>query len=546
MEKKENLKKYYEKYGDNKSQWFLDSVSYPIIEKVFNPVIHLLTKDRYINVIAKYAQTSFHRVSKYVLDLLCAKIEKKLGVTDELRKCMFGFKGMKEKRSALAYLLDPILREYIKGWKERKRREEASEKIIREKEKIPKIWMGWKKLRDKVCPNFNLNFDPEKDQTIKILPDDMLLPKERINRLMEFKDVDRIAFGPTLTHAVSLMGAQPRYDIGGFWQYAYGPGNKMAKATVNTWIRVGGLDWFPSVMTPLANPIPETHSPFYYEWKPPTDTNYEQFIEKELFKLYDQISDWGLSSLAQKVSKWVLYWAMIGIKETLKAYLGVAKYFPSEFMDCFELYAGSIFALWDIIPMARGMIPFMKDLRKRPEEIIRVFKFLEPGLTELGLAIAKIANAKYVLIGNSRGSSSWISPQMFEDIFWPSQKATCEKIIKEGFKLCAHLDNDWTENMEYMLELPKHSGFFHLDQANLPKVREIIGDHFCLMGNLQPAITTGSGPEAVYKKTKELIQTCGKEGGYIVATGCEAPAAIPIEDYYAMKRAIKDYGVFKK
>ncbi|MGV9172811.1 MAG: hypothetical protein ACOC35_09620 [Promethearchaeia archaeon] len=262
MEKKENLKKYYEKYGDNKSQWFLDSVSYPIIEKVFNPVIHLLTKDRYINVIAKYAQTSFHRVSKYVLDLLCAKIEKKLGVTDELRKCMFGFKGMKEKRSALAYLLDPILREYIKGWKERKRREEASEKIIREKEKIPKIWMGWKKLRDKVCPNFNLNFDPEKDQTIKILPDDMLLPKERINRLMEFKDVDRIAFGPTLTHAVSLMGAQPRYDIGGFWQYAYGPGNKMAKATVNTWIRVGGLDWFPSVMTPLANPIPETHSPF--------------------------------------------------------------------------------------------------------------------------------------------------------------------------------------------------------------------------------------------------------------------------------------------
>jgi uroporphyrinogen-III decarboxylase len=100
--------------------------------------------------------------------------------------------------------------------------------------------------------------------------------------------------------------------------------------------------------------------------------------------------------------------------------------------------------------------------------------------------------------------------------------------------------------MEYMLELPKHSGFFHLDQADLPKVREIIGDHFCLMGNLQPAITTGSGPNIVYKKTKELIEQCGKESGYIVATGCEAPAGIPIENYYAMKRAIRDFGVFKK
>ena len=101
--------------------------------------------------------------------------------------------------------------------------------------------------------------------------------------------------------------------------------------------------------------------------------------------------------------------------------------------------------------MARSMIPFMKDLRKKPEEIIQIFEFLEPGLTELGLAIAKIAKAKFVLIGNSRGSSSWVSPKMFEEIFWPTQKATCEKIIKEGFKLCAHLDNDWTMNMEYML-----------------------------------------------------------------------------------------------
>jgi len=97
-----------------------------------------------------------------------------------------------------------------------------------------------------------------------------------------------------------------------------------------------------------------------------------------------------------------------------------------------------------------------------------------------------------------------------------------------------------------MLELPKHSGFFHLDQADLPKVREIIGDHFCLMGNLQPAITTGSGPEKVYEESKKLIQNCGSEGGFILATGCEAPAAIPIENYYAAKRAVLDYGYFRK
>ena len=135
---------------------------------------------------------------------------------------------------------------------------------------------------------------------------------------------------------------------------------------------------------------------------------------------------------------------------------------------------------------------------------------------------------------------------MFEEIFWPTQKKFWMTVVKAGFKVCAHLDNDWTDNMEYMLELPKHSGFFHLDQGDLPRVREIIGDHFCLMGNLAPSITCGSGPDVVYKETKRLIEACGKDGGYIVATGCETPATVPIENYYAIKRAIKNHGYYKR
>ncbi|MHA1149559.1 MAG: uroporphyrinogen decarboxylase family protein [Promethearchaeota archaeon] len=542
---RERYAKYHEKYKSDKTQWFLDSIENPIIDKFFNPILSVLTKDRSLNLIYNLKDTPARKILRSFLEISSARIEKKAGISKELRLCLFGKEGSKGKRSALAFLLVPILKKYLSAWKSRQVNKIEVPRTIHIKGKLPEIWIGWKKLRDEVCPNFNLSFDPKKEKTIKILPDDILTPKERINRLVEFKDVDRIGIGFSITHATSFIGAQPSHNIGGLWQFAMGPGINMAKAALNTWIRLGGLDFLPSPMMPMVNPIPETHSPFYFDWKAPSDIIYEQFIEKELFKLYDQIFDWGLTSLAQEVSKAVVYRAILGLRETIKAFAGFGKYFDKAYQKLFESYALSIFALWDIIPMARGMVPFFKDLRKRPEEIIEVFEFLEPGLTELGLAIAKIAKAKYVLIGNSRGSNSWISPKMFEKIFWPTQKATCEKIIKAGYKLCAHLDNDWTDNMEYMLELPKHSGFFHLDQADLPKVREIIGDHFCLMGNLQPAITTGSGPDIVYKETKKLIETCGKEGGYIVATGCEAPATIPIENYYAVKRAIKDHGYFK-
>ncbi len=543
--KKDKLSKYRDKYGNNKTQWFLDSVENPVLDRAFKPIINILTKDRYLNVLHEFNRSMLRKPPLILLDILSAKIEKKIGVTEELKLSMFGRKGSVGKRSTFAYLIVPVIKKYVNDWKKRQENRITIPRTIHEVQPLPNVWKGWKKLRDDVCPNFNLKFNPKNDKTIKILPHDTMTPKDRINGLVDFKDVDRVGFGPTLTHAVSFMGAQPKHGIGGLWQYAYGPGVNMAKATINTWIRVGGFDFFPTSMIPIAMPIPETHSPFYYKWEPPSDGIYEQFIEKELIKIYDDIYDWGLTSLAQEVSKAVVYRAVMGLREAIKSFSGVSKYFGKEFTRLFEDYTLSIFALWDIIPMARGMIPFFKDLRKKPDEIIQVFEFLEPGLTELGLALAKFTKAKYVLVGNSRGSNSWISPKMFEEIFWPTQKATCEKIIKAGFKLCAHLDNDWTENMEYMLELPKHSGFFHLDQSNLPKVREIIGDHFCLMGNLSPAISSGSGPEKVYQETKKLIETCGKEGGYIVATGCEAPATIPVENYYAMKRAIKDHGYFK-
>jgi len=553
---KNKLEKYYKKYGDDKTRWFLENGKKAGLDGFINPIMNLYTKDRNINLLHEFNKKKTKRLIKYLEDVICGKIEGKLlpysdskqynEAKYELKKTFLGVKGARGKRSALAFPFTAVLTRYVDDWKKRQVNRVNIPKTIHVVKDIPPVWKGWKKLRDEVCPNFNLRFDPDKDKTIKIMPNDVMTPKERINNLIDFKDADRVGLGLSLSHTVSFMGAQPKHGIGGLWQYTFGPGENIAKMVINTWIRLGGLDFMPAAMSSYLSPLPEPHSTFYYDWAPPSDTIYEQFLEKELIKNYDRIYDWGLTSLAKEISKGVLYWWFTGIREALKANMIISKYFGKPFNEMFQSYAGSIAALWDVIPIGRGMIPFMKELRKNPDGIIEIFEFLEPGLTEFAIGLARLTKTKYILLGNSRGASTWISPKTFENIFWPTQKRTWEKIVNAGFKVCAHLDNDWTENMELMLELPKHSGFFHLDQSDLVKVREIVGDHFCLMGNLQPSITTGSGPDTVYKETKRLIEGCGKEGGFIVATGCEAPANIPVENYYAMKRAIIDHGYFKR
>ena len=534
------------------AQAFTRSAKNSIIDAFFKPVISLTAHGRYINLWERFRGTKERRLVHGLVDVLGTKLDSKLGLTIETRKCLFGRKGIGGKRSAVGHLFDiPIIR-YLDGWKKAMDARDAIPSIRRKKQAIPRVWTGWKSLRDEVCPNFKPSYDPGNDRTIMILPDDTMTPKERINNLVEFKEVDRVGIGFLFSHISSFMGAQPAHDIGGLWQYTVGPGAKMARAAINAWLRIGGLDFLPmpmNLMGPIpmnGNPFPDSHSMFYYDWRFPTDANYEQFIENELFTSYEQLTDWGLTSFAREISASVLRLIFVEMREILKAQLAFGRYFPKAFTNLFETYAGSMFTLWDVVPMARGMIPFMKDLKKRPAEVIEAFEFLEPGLTEIGLALAKFSRNKYLLIGNSRGSSSWISPKMFETIFWPTMKRTWEKIVAAGCKVCAHLDNDWTGNMSYFMELPKHSGFFHLDQADLPRVRDIVGDKFCLMGNLQPAITAGASPGKVYTETRRLIETCGKDGGYIVASGCEMPVNVPVENIYAIKRAVRDAGYFKR
>ncbi|MEX2682245.1 MAG: uroporphyrinogen decarboxylase family protein [Candidatus Sigynarchaeota archaeon] len=527
---------------------FLEREGRDGIEALVNPVIKLLTEDAWLARLYRVKESLVIKLAYSLLDIVLARQERKLGVTQALRVALFGKVGSKGKRSTLAHLLTPVLDAYFAAWKKQQAAGIVTPRQLHRVEPLPDMWSGWKQLREEICPGFVALPNVAGGEFVHVLPGDTMTPKERINRLVEFKDVDRVGFGPTLSgHAVAFAGAQPAHAIGGLWQSFIGPGERAAKATINAWIRLGGMDFFPASMFPLAVPIPEAHSPFYFSWiPPPSNVNYEQFIEEEAIKAYDGIENYGLTSLAREVSKRVVFHALVGVREMLKASVVLGRYFPTEFMKQFESYAGSICAPWDVIPMARGFRPFMRDLVKNPSAVIEAFDFFEPGLTELAIALAKLTKAKYILIGNSRGSSSWISPRLFESVFWPSMKRAWMRIVKAGFKVCAHLDNDWTGDMEYMLELPKHSGFFHLDQSDLPRVRETIGDHFCLMGNLQPAITVGAGPDIVYKKTVELIKACGTDGGYIVATGCEPPANVPVANYYAMKRAIRDAGYLRR
>ena len=524
-------------YGDRMEQAFQQDY----LNKFFEILIRLSTSDMILNLARHAAGGKLIKIPKAIFDILCVFIDKLLVKDRESRensKAAFLGKvgGFKYRSGVGGYFLE-LMSKYLQDWTKRQIGNIRIEPPKRKMNPVKKTYFGWKRLRDSVQPSWAI-FPKDPEDIVKILPEDRMSPRDRIENIVKGKKADRVGLGLTWDWGIPFMGGSNA------WKFCY-DGIETGWAALNVWIRIGGADFLPSStgIAAYSIPFPDAHSRFFFKWGYPSDDIPPQCYEVELLKSYEDLYNYGMMGLAQEISKRMIRDMFILVREFL--YLGrVTGHYFSPFEKQFFPNPGAIFSVWDILPMWRSVIPFVKDMRKNPEAVIEAFEFLNKPLTNIMIFIAKLTKAKVALIGNSRGSNSFISPKMFEELFWPSMKYTFERCFENKIIPLCHFDNDWTENMVIFAEkLPKRSCIFHLDQVDLVKVHDLIGDHFCLMGGMSPSLLVHGAPLRVEEVAKRYIENIG-EDGLIISSGCEIPFDIPIQNIYALKRAIKKYGTF--
>jgi len=77
------------------------------------------------------------------------------------------------------------------------------------------------------------------------------------------------------------------------------------------------------------------------------------------------------------------------------------------------------------------------------------------------------------------------------------------------------------------------------------KAKEVLGDHLCLMGNLDLGLTAMGSPEDVMGQCRKLIENCGEGGGFILSSACEVPINAPFENILSIKKAVEEYGWYR-
>ena len=203
------------------------------------------------------------------------------------------------------------------------------------------------------------------------------------------------------------------------------------------------------------------------------------------------------------------------------------------------------FAPFDVVSdRLRGMRGSMMDMFRQPEKRNEASEKLLPILLGGAVAMAGMSGNPRVFIPLHRGADGFMSLKQFEIFYWPTLKTLMLGLIDAGLTPCPFIEGDYTSRLEYFLELPRGKVLGYFDASDIFRVKEVLGDHMCIMGNFPCSLLQTGSPQDVKDHCKKLIDIVGKGGGFIMAPRSAIDEVKP-ENLKAMIDYTREYGVYK-
>jgi uroporphyrinogen-III decarboxylase len=191
----------------------------------------------------------------------------------------------------------------------------------------------------------------------------------------------------------------------------------------------------------------------------------------------------------------------------------------------------------------RGTIGIMKDMFRQPDKLLQALDKMADLEIESVLNSPDAVNGFKLFFALHKGADGWMSQKQFETFYWPSLKKVMNACINEGFLLNLFVEGSFNTRLESFLDFPKGSLHLWFDQTDIFRAKKILGQKFCIEGNIPSSLLVTGSPRDVKECCRKLIEVCGTGGGYIL--GCGAAIANPkLENLVAMVEAARVYGIY--
>jgi hypothetical protein len=190
----------------------------------------------------------------------------------------------------------------------------------------------------------------------------------------------------------------------------------------------------------------------------------------------------------------------------------------------------------------RGMRGSMLDMYRIPDKLLEACDLLcKQSVNMIKASRApEDGSVNRVFLALHRGSDGFMSLPQFEKFYWPFLKKVLLALIDAGWTPCPFFEGTYDQRLEYLCELPRGKVLCHFAKTDPAKAKAILGGHLCFMIDVPGFLLQAGSVSEVEDYCRNLINTCGKDGGFIM-TATALDEAKP-ENVKAMMDITKSYG----
>jgi len=238
----------------------------------------------------------------------------------------------------------------------------------------------------------------------------------------------------------------------------------------------------------------------------------------------------------------------------LKGGMAMMQYFTSfgGQMERLRTESGTVSAIAGIFkaPMdiladkLRGYYGLVSDLMERPDKVLAACEALMPHLCHVAQVTSDPDKNVPVGYWMHRGGVPFVSPEQFKNIYWPTVKPIIEELWADGHQTLFYAEGNWDYHLETFRELPELSIIYHVDQGDIFKAHEVLGDRFCLSGGIPNFLLAYRPSNEVREYCKKVIDGVARDGGYIMDASAIVQNDGKVENLKAMTDFTREYGVY--
>jgi hypothetical protein len=210
-----------------------------------------------------------------------------------------------------------------------------------------------------------------------------------------------------------------------------------------------------------------------------------------------------------------------------------------------NIAAGYTKAPFDVIgDTLRGTRGIMMDMYRQPDKLLKALEAQVPIMIGMGIGSMQQSGNPLVFMPLHKGADGFLSDEQFKKFYWPTLKAVIGGLIEGGCIPFPALEGHWDSRLNVIQDIPKGKTAWMVDQSDMAKAKATLGKNACLLGNVPSSMLRLATPDEVKAYCKQLIDTVGKGGGFIMGNGAFFDEANP-ENVKAMVDVTREYGVYK-